>query len=240
MMMAPRISHMQSAVSILTCTKRPECMNTLLDNYSRQNYRNKELIIILNNSKLKLTEYIKAAKQYKNIRIYSIPERVSLGSCLNYGIKLSKYRFIAKFDDDDYYAPNYLTESMRILLKTNADIVGKRAHFMYLGGKNLLLFRYYDRANKYVPLVQGATLLVKRKVFSQIAFPNQDRGECIKFCANCLAKGFKIYSESPYNFVAIRRRNSKNHTWIVSDKYLLTKKVKVMRARNIRKFVSRS
>ncbi|WP_230873969.1 hypothetical protein [Paenibacillus woosongensis] len=45
-----------SAVSIITCTKRQYCMDTLLRNYSRQNYQNKELIIILNHKDLKMNE----------------------------------------------------------------------------------------------------------------------------------------------------------------------------------------
>lgn len=233
------ISRNQNAVSIVTCTKRRYCMDTLFHNYSRQNYRNKELIVILNNNNLKVREYIEAAKPYKNIRIYSLPGHVSLGSCLNYGVKLSKYNFIAKFDDDDYYAPNYLIDSMRVLLKTNADIVGKRSHYMYLNGKRLLLHRYYKMADQYAPLVQGATLLVKRHVFNKVRFPNHTRGECVKFCYDSLAKGFKIYSGNPYNFVAIRRRNSKDHTWIVNDHHLLTRKVRALKVDNIRKFVYR-
>ncbi|AIQ11088.1 glycosyltransferase family 2 protein [Paenibacillus durus] len=238
-MAGPDISRTQNAVSIITCTKRRQCMDTLFHNYSRQNYRNKELIVILNHNNLKMNEYINAAKSYKNVRIYSLPEHVSLGQCLNYGVKISKYSLIAKFDDDDYYAPGYLTDSVRILLKTNADIAGKRAHYMYLNGKKTLLLRYFNMANKHVPLVQGATLLVKRHVFSKVHFPNRNRGECVKFCSDSRAKGFKIYSGSPHNFYAIRRRNSIDHTWIVSDKSLLTRNVKVLKVKNIRKFVSR-
>lgn len=232
------ISHDKNAVSIIACTKRRQNMDTLFHNYSRQNYKNKELIVILNNKNLKVNEYIKAAKQYMNVRIYSLPDHVSLGNCLNYGVKLSKYRLIAKFDDDDYYAPGYLTDSVRIMLKTNADIVGKRAHYMYMSGSKLLLLRYYNKADQYVSLVQGATLLVKRHVFRQVSFPNRNRGECVKFCSDSKAKGYKIYSGSKSNFLANRRRNSKDHTWIVSDKYLLTRKhVKVLKVKNIRKYV---
>ncbi|MEC0181337.1 glycosyltransferase [Paenibacillus peoriae] len=97
-----------------------------------------------------MNEYIRAAKQYKNVRIYSLPARVSLGHCLNYRASLSKYKLIAKFDDDDYYTPGYLTDSVRTLLKTNTDIVGKRAHYMYLNEKKLLLLRYPAKANQYV------------------------------------------------------------------------------------------
>ncbi|MNI73459.1 hypothetical protein D3C73_1294700 [compost metagenome] len=129
---------------------------------------------------------------------------------------------------------------MRIQLKTNADIVGKRAHYMYLGGKKLLLLRYPNKENQYVSLVQGATLLAKRHVFGQVKFPDLNRGECVKFCSAALSQGFSIYSASKSNFLAIRRRKSNNHTWIVSDQYLLTRNVKVLKVKNIRRFISKS
>jgi len=229
---------MTKGVSIITCTKRRSFMSALFHNYDRQTYKHKELIVILNDNSLKLSEYIQAAKPFRNVKIYSVPERVSLGQCLNLGVKFAKHPLIAKFDDDDYYASEYLTDSVQTMLETNADIVGKRAHYMQLGGTKQLLLRYPSRADRFVPLVQGATLLVKRQVFNQVDFPKRNRGECVKFCAACRAKGFKIYAGNPSHFLAIRRRNSKNHTWIVSDKSLLTKNVKLLKVKNIRKFVS--
>ncbi|MCJ8010880.1 glycosyltransferase family 2 protein [Paenibacillus sp. KQZ6P-2] len=213
-------------------------MDNLFHSYSRQNYRNKELIVILNNNELKESEYIRAAKRYKNVRIISLPERVSLGSCLNYGVQLSKYNHIAKFDDDDYYAPGYLTDSMRIMSKTSADIVGKRAHFMYLNGRKQLLYRYSKKVNQYVPLVQGATLLVKKRVFNKVQFPSRNRSECVIFCSKSLAKGYKIYAGNPFHFAAIRRSHSKDHTWIVSDQKLL-QNARVLKVDNFRRFVSK-
>ena len=55
-----------SAVSILTCTKRVDCINTLFDNYRRQNFNLKELIVIINNDSLKINDYITVAKKHKN------------------------------------------------------------------------------------------------------------------------------------------------------------------------------
>lgn len=238
-MAKPDADRREHAVSIITCTKRRDCMENLFRNYSRQNFKNKELIVILNQDDLKVDEYWKAAKAYKHVRIYTLPGHMSLGTCLNFGVRLSKYNRIAKFDDDDYYAPDYLTESMRTMLKTGADIVGKRAHYMYLSGTNTLLLRYPARKNRHVSLVQGATLLVKRHVFDKVGFPDRNRGECVKFCSDSTAKGFKIYSGSPYNFLAIRRKNSKGHTWIVSEERLLAKNAELVRAKNAREFVTR-
>lgn len=229
-----------SAVSILTCTKRADCINTLFDNYRRQNFNPKELIVIINNDNLKIKDYITAAKKHMNVRVFKIPEHRSLGFCLNFGVQLAKYSYIAKFDDDDYYAPNYLTDSMQTLHKSKADIVGKRAHYMYLNDRKLLLLRYSHMENKHVTNLQGATLLVKRNVFQQISFPDRNRGECVKFCSDCAAHGFKIYAGNKYNFAAIRRKNSKDHTWIVSDKKLLSKSVKVIKVKNFKKYVTRN
>ena len=229
----------QNAVSIVTCTKRADCLHTLFDNYQRQNYKNKELIVILNDNSLNLNDYLIEAQKYPNVRVYQLPARNSLGHCLNYGVRMSKYNYIAKFDDDDYYATNYLTDSMHTLRTTNADIVGKRAHYMSLSGTNYLLLRYGRMENKYSAIVQGATLLVRRHVFNRISFPNQNRGECVKFCSDCKAHGFMIYSGNKYNFAAIRRKNSKDHTWIVSYRKLLAKNVKVLKINNFKKYVSR-
>ncbi|MEK5060057.1 glycosyltransferase [Paenibacillus shunpengii] len=226
-------------VSIIVCTKRHYCMDNLIENFISQRYKHKELIIILNHKELKMKDYIKAAEPYKNIRIYRQPEHVSLGNCLNYGVNMAKYPYIAKFDDDDYYAPDYLKDSMHTLRKTKADIVGKRAHYVYLSSKKLVLYRYRDMAERYVSEVQGATLLFKREVFDAVSFPNRSRGECVKFCSLCRAKGYSIYAGSPYHFAAIRRKGSKDHTWIVSDRRLMKKGDQVPGVNDIKTFVSR-
>jgi len=226
-------------VSIITCTKRAECLNRLLANFNRQKYDNKELIIILNNDSLKLPLYLNAAKKYRNVRVYSKPERMSLGSCLNFGVQVSRFSYIAKFDDDDYYAPGYLAEGMRAMINKGADIVGKRAHFMQIHGHHTVLSRYGNMANREVSIVQGATLLVNRRVFRHIRFPDRNRSECVAFCAAGAREGFRIYSTSPYNFLAQRRRNSRNHTWIISDNELMTRNARPFTVPNIRAFVSR-
>jgi len=233
---APRESN---GVSIVTCTNRPACMDTLLRNYGRQRHPHKELIVILNGNQA-IDAYVKAASVYRNVRVYSLPAQTTLGSCLNVGVRLCRYPLIAKFDDDDYYGPDYLTDSVRTLTATGADIVGKRAHYMYLSGKRLMLHRYYTKANQYVSMVQGATLLVKRHVFGRVRFPDRNRGECVKFCSDSRAAGFKIYAGDPRHFIAMRRSGSKDHTWIVSDRSLLTRNAKVLKVRDIRKFACRS
>lgn len=226
-------------ISIITCTKRQDFIMNLLTNYHRQRYPKKELVIILNNDKMKIGLYKEMAKKFKNVQVHQLPGKLSLGTCLNYAVKKTKYSYIAKFDDDDYYAPYYLTDSMRAFNRTNADIVGKRAHFMYLRGSKMLILRSHKDENRYVSVLPGATLVFKRTVFRKVRFPNRSIGEDTHFCLNGKAKGYKIYSAGKYNFAAVRRKNSKDHTWIISDKKLLeyNLNIKYPHVRDYKKFV---
>lgn len=230
-------SKFKQSVSIITITNRHRFIKNLFKNYKRQTHSKKELIIIVNDNKIPLASYKHAAKKLRNVKIFRMPAHYTLGACLNFAVKKSKNNYIAKFDDDDYYAPYYLTDILKAFKKTNADIVGKRAHYMYLHGSKTLILRFREDENKFVSKLPGATLVIKRKVFNKVTFPNQSTGEDDIFCMKSKRKRFKIYSAGRNNFVAIRRKNSYQHTWIISDKTLIAHHKKITGVKNYRKFV---
>lgn len=229
----------QQGVSIIACTKRQSYIRNLFNNYSRQNHAKKELIIIVNNDKIPLEPYQTLAKKHQNVQVYRVPERSSLGACLNFAVKKSKYGYVAKFDDDDYYAPYYLTESLEAFQRTNADVIGKRAHYMYLRGSNTLVLRFPQDENRPVTKLPGATLVIKRNVLNNVRFPDRNVGEDDLFCLRSKRKGYNVYSAGKHNFVAIRRKNSSNHTWIISDKKILAHSRKIPPVKNYEKFVQK-
>ncbi|MEN6348813.1 MAG: glycosyltransferase family A protein, partial [Syntrophomonas sp.] len=94
--------NISNGISVISCTNRPLFIDKVFENYLRQLYPFKELIIILNNNRMKLDEWEERGKYLSNIRIVQIDENVSLGECYNFAIKLARHNYIAKFDDDDY------------------------------------------------------------------------------------------------------------------------------------------
>ncbi|UJF32124.1 glycosyltransferase family 2 protein [Paenibacillus hexagrammi] len=200
-------------VTIIACTMRPAFMENLFRNYARQKHVNKEMIVILNRDDMNLEVWRNKAKEYSNVRVYKVPQSYKLGKCLNFAIKRAKYDVIAKFDDDDYYAPHYLIESVEAMKRTHADIVGKSASFIYFEeSKSLMVLRPRDE-NRFTKHMKGGTLVFKKRVWDRIKF-SQSRvsGSDAQFLRMSRKAGFKLYTVSRYNYVCIRRRDISSHT----------------------------
>lgn len=69
----------KQGVSIIACTKRQHYIHNLFKNYSRQKHSRKELIVIVNNDNIPLAPYQSLAKKLRNVHVFRLPERTSLG-----------------------------------------------------------------------------------------------------------------------------------------------------------------
>jgi cellulose synthase/poly-beta-1,6-N-acetylglucosamine synthase-like glycosyltransferase len=227
-------------VTIVTCTKRPNFIDNILQNYENQLHVGKELIIVLNSDDAKLKLMEKKAKQYKNVSVYQLPSQKTLGECLNFAISRSKYDFIAKFDDDDFYAPLYLWDTMKTIKETGADVVGKRAIFCYFEGKNLLVIRTPQHENKFTNTVAGATLVFKKDVWKNIKFTKKNYKEDTTFTKQVFEAGYKMYSGNKYNYTCIRKADKNHHTWNLTDEQFLKSCQFVMYTQNFKPYIIKS
>ncbi|MEN6328585.1 MAG: glycosyltransferase family A protein [Syntrophomonas sp.] len=208
---------MQNGISVITCTNRPLFMPMVFANYNRQQHPWSELIIILNNNQMKIDEWEREANKYRNIRVCQLDEDVTLGTCYNFAIKQARYNYIAKFDDDDYYASLYLSEAAQTFNCVDTDIVGKATRFIYFEDlKTLGLYAPFPEFS-YVRYIVGATMVVKKEVFDVISFPDITVGEDSNFQNSCNSRGFKIYSAGKYNYATIRHPSSHGHTFEMDD-----------------------
>ncbi|MEY8304344.1 glycosyltransferase [Anaerosalibacter bizertensis] len=220
-----------NGVSIISCTNKKGFMENILNNYNRQTHEKKELIIILNNNNLKIDLWKKATQKYKNINIYQLDEKISLGQCLNYGVEKSSYDIIAKFDDDDYYGPLYTSDSLKAFKFTEADLIGKSTTFVFFQDEKILALKNINKDNRYVYRVEGATMFFKKSLLNTISFRNKNLGEDMYFCKDCINKGFKTYSTNKFHYLYIRNSNW-NHTWSIKNKDLLRKSKVISRDKN--------
>ena len=206
-------------VSIITCTIRKEFMNNLFTNYKQQVWKEKELIIILNKDELDLKKWRKKAAKYPNVRVYQLHEKATLGDCLNFGIEKANYDFIAKFDDDDYYGPYYLSNSMGAFQNKDISILGKSSYYVYFKNKRALML-IQNKENSFDETVAGATFIFRKEVYQKVQFEKRSRAEDYFFIEECKKSGYKIYATTKNDFAVIRH-DTDSHTWKISDEDFL-------------------
>lgn len=211
----------EDGVSIITCTNRPHSLNNILNNFKRQDFKEKELILIINNNKISYTDWKNEISSYKNIQIYKLDEGTSLGQCLNYAVKKSIYPTIARFDDDDYYGPKYLSDSMNSLITSKSGLVGKHTIFVYFIEYKNLAIKDSGYENQFLHFVNGATMIFKKDIFKKVQFKNISINEDVEFCKDCIRKRIKIYSGNKYHFVYLRSINPNKHTWKINTRNLM-------------------
>ncbi len=227
-----------TGVSVITCTKRAHFMENVLANFTQQDFPRKELIIILNNDSLDVNAYRERVREYDGISVFQLPEVRTLGTCLNAAVDCARYNVVAKFDDDDYYAPRYLSRSLRAFEFTAADVIGKCATYVYFKKSRILAVRRVEMQNTYIGLVEGATLIVKKEVFQKVRFADVSLGEDLLFCENCYKAGIRVYATDKYNHVYIRYGSRHHHAWKVKDKAILACAEVIGRVDDFRSVVS--
>lgn len=228
-------------VSIIACTIRDQMMENILRNYERQLWKDKELIIILNNDSMIIESWKEYTKEHENVTVYQLPEEKTLGECLNFGIERAKYDVIAKFDDDDYYSPYYFSEAMIALKNSNAQLIGKGVSFMYFEKDKLLMLRNLGNENKMGKSgLKGGTLIFKKEIYPKIKFPSRSgAGTDSHFVKACKRNNISIYSTSRYNYVYIRRGNKNSHTYNLPNSRLRKRSTFIKETDNFKDIVTK-
>ncbi|WP_078430382.1 glycosyltransferase [Alkalihalobacterium alkalinitrilicum] len=219
-------------VSIIVSTTRQHHINIVFANYKRQEWKEKELIIILNKEDMDIYEWKKEAKKHQNVTVFQLSEKLTLGECLNFGIEKSKFEYIAKFDDDDYYGPCYLKQSMTAFENTGASIVGKHTVFMYFENSKTLAVCNPKREKQFTRFIKGGTIMFKKEIFKKVKFIKAPVSTDLYFLRDCAKKGYKIFSTDRYNYTCIRRGDKNTHTQRSSDKSYLKQSIIVCKTDN--------
>ena len=210
-------------VSIILPTMRPHFIDRIVSNIGNQTYSNIECIVVTQGySKNEVNELKLKLKSFKNItsKIIENNSPMNLGARLNQALRQAKGEFIAKFDDDDLYFPNYLTDMMLPFKFGDWSIVGKKEGFFYLEVEDKLVVKYPNQRHIDTDFVMGATLVVRKSDLLEIGgFIEAARGEDSDLLRRMKSNGKKIYATDPFNFIVWRSKNSGSHSWDINQKF---------------------
>lgn len=162
-----------------TSAARQQFIPLAIDYFLRQDYPDAELIIIDDSPQSQ--EYLIPASP-KLAYVHLEPRSWSVGIKRNYACSRAKGSIILHWDDDDWYAPDWISRQVQVLEQTGAGICGlDRLHFFNPSLQQSWQYIYdYDSR----PWVAGATMAYLREVWERRPFPDMQVGEDNEFVWN--------------------------------------------------------
>lgn len=92
---------------ILTTYKRPNLLETAIENIKKQTYKNIEIIVVndngIENSEFRDKTYESTKKYLKEIKYLELKNNLGGALARNKGIEIATGEYISFFDDDEYY-----------------------------------------------------------------------------------------------------------------------------------------
>lgn len=208
------------SISAVVSTNRPDHLDSVIATHAKQLHNDRQLVLVTHGFEVP-PDFAGRAKDagIDNFVVVHVPGDRTLGECLNAGVAASSGDVIAKMDDDDIYGEHYLSDQLAALRYSNADLVGKQAHYLHLRGRNIVMCRFPEREHRFTDLVMGPTLIGSRKLFEQFPFAHRTLGEDTDLQRRLVEADASIYSADRFNFVQVRGDHA--HTWSVDDDLLL-------------------
>jgi hypothetical protein len=201
-------------VTVICVTNRLTELSRIAANFARQRHRSRRLIVILNLDDVDERVVDSAFGDLGDVDVVRVREDRSLGHCLNEGFRRATSRFVAKFDDDDEYGPDYLGDMLLTHRYAAAAVVGKHSYAAYLEASDETVLRAPGREFEYTSHVAGGTLVVDRERTDGIWFPDVSLGEDQAFIRSCERAGLPVCASDRFNYLQRRHRSN---TWTVSE-----------------------
>jgi hypothetical protein len=213
----PRVGARPS-VSVLVSSNRPHRLDHVLATVGAQRDVELELVLLTHGFEPPAGDLRARASEcgVQNLTLLTADASVPLGGCLNRLVAQARGDLVAKLDDDDVYGEHYLTDQVAALGYSGAEVVGKQAHYMYLGGLDATLLRFAEREHRFTDFVAGPTIVTRRDVAAQVRFPEVGPGEDTGFLTAVVGRGGRVYAADRFNFLQVRDGTAA-HTWAQSE-----------------------
>jgi len=180
---------------IMPTANREAFIPSAIENFLKQDYPNKELVIIDDGKK----SIAKLIPDIPKIR-YSYTEEPSgrIGKKRNIACQNSNGELIMHWDDDDWYAENWISYEVNALLTSEADICGINQVQFYSPALN----KYWmtKNSNSKRPWLTGASLIYRKSFWKDHPFKDLQIGEDDDYVRNT---GAKVYAHDYFQgFIA--------------------------------------
>ncbi|PWG80212.1 glycosyltransferase family 2 protein [Pararcticibacter amylolyticus] len=164
---------------IMPTANRPLHVPFAVNYFLNQDFRDTELIIIDDGTE-SVAHLIPDHRRIKYF--YRGPQRSSIGQKRNYACSMAIGELIVHWDDDDYYAQNWITKEIEAIETSGADICGLNDVLFFSPIRNK--FWRVHNPSTTEPWIAGATMIYKRSFWIKYPFKDLQIGEDYDFAWN--------------------------------------------------------
>ncbi|GAB3594548.1 hypothetical protein GCM10027446_18610 [Angustibacter peucedani] len=213
------------SISAVVPTNRDHELDNVFANLGRQVHPDVQLVLVLHG--LDVDEpALRARAEAAGVRdlvVVPADKSLTLGACMNLGVAASDGRYVAKMDDDNHYGAHYLSDLVAAFDYTDASIVGKWAHYVWLRSTGAVVLRQPASEHTYERRVQGGSMLFDAALLAEVPFSDIPRAVDSDVLDRSMAHGARVYSADRFNFVSVRGTDRHAHTWTVADHTFMTR-----------------
>ncbi len=211
------------AVSVLLPSNRPDDVVEAARQVASQTGVEVQLIVGLHGSHMPpdLPARIDAVFP-GDLVVERLPDSMNLGQVLNVLTERADRPLVAKWDDDDWYAPCHLADLVMAREYSGAPLVGKAAEFVYLEALDVTIRRFATGSERWSTTVAGGTLLLSTDDLQRVRWADVPRQVDRRLIEAMAHQGLQCFRTHGFGYV-LRRRSHElaDHTWNVDDAYFL-------------------
>jgi len=207
-------------ISILLATNRPDFIEHAIENVTKQTHPNKELVLILHGNHFDpatITRHT-TGLPYPTTTL-TCPPTWTLGDCLNHGLDHATGTYITKMDDDDYYGPHHLTDTLLAHTYTNAHITGKQAAGVYLASLDQTVIRRAGLPEQPTRHVAGGTMTLSRDALQRLRYLRRNSRIDTTLYQRVVPGHQLIYGTHSLGYIL--HRHEFGHTWEIDHNAFL-------------------
>ena len=173
----------RAQVSVLVSSFRPQQLEHVIAGVAAQQGVDVQLVYLAHGFEIDESAFRRQCQLagIAEVVVLQEPQQTMLGECLNSLVAHADGRFATKWDDDDVYSPLYLGDQVHAMMYSEAEVVGKRAHYMHLAGAGATILRNPQLEHRYVEAVSGPTIFAATDTFPALSFPAGATGRGLAF-----------------------------------------------------------
>lgn len=195
----------EPAVSVIAVAGSPDQLIHAIEQAAAQRLRPIQLVLVLWDLAMQpsVAHEKAVAAGVEDVTVLEADGSTSVGRCRNAAIDAADGEFVAQVDDSATYGVHYLSDLVSAYSYTAADVVGKRANYVYLPTLDATILRRPEDEHKYVDHVEPSTMMARRELLTDLRFDDMPVANRARLQRRAVAAGARIYSADRFSYSQI-------------------------------------